>query len=48
MKNMLKRFKPSCFEDLVILVSMFRPGPLQYLDGVIDVKNHLDAEKAGK
>lgn len=39
MKNMLKRFKPDCFEDLIILVSMFRPGPLQYLDGVIDVKN---------
>ena len=39
MKAMLKRFKPTCFEDLIILVSMFRPGPLQYLDGVIDVKN---------
>lgn len=39
MKTMLKRFKPACFEDLIILVSMFRPGPLQYLDGVIDVKN---------
>lgn len=39
MKTMLKRFKPECFEDLIILVSMFRPGPLQYLDGVIDVKN---------
>lgn len=39
MKQMLKRFKPSCFEDLIILVSMFRPGPLQYIDGVIDVKN---------
>lgn len=39
MKNMLKRFKPDSFEDLIILVSMFRPGPLQYLDGVIDVKN---------
>ena len=39
MKQMLKRFKPECFEDLILLVSMFRPGPLQYLDGVIDVKN---------
>lgn len=39
MKTMLKRFKPTCFEDLIILVSMFRPGPLQYLDGVIEVKN---------
>lgn len=39
MKQMLKRFKPSSFEDLIILVSMFRPGPLQFLDDVIDVKN---------
>ncbi|MBP3278169.1 MAG: DNA polymerase III subunit alpha [Butyrivibrio sp.] len=39
MKSMLKRFKPTCFEDLIILVSMFRPGPLQYLDDVIEVKN---------
>ena len=39
MKSMLKRFRPESFEDLIILVSMFRPGPLQYLDGVIDVKN---------
>lgn len=39
MKQMLKRFKPSSFEDLIILVSMFRPGPLQYLDDVIAVKN---------
>ncbi len=39
MKAMLKRFRPESFEDLIILVSMFRPGPLQYLDGVIEVKN---------
>ncbi len=39
MKAMLKKFRPETFEDLIILVSMFRPGPLQYLDGVIDVKN---------
>lgn len=38
MKNMLKRFNPESFDDLVILVAMFRPGPLQYIDGVIDVK----------
>lgn len=39
MKQMLKRFQPENFEDLIILVSMFRPGPLQYLDDVIDVKH---------
>ena len=39
MKSMLQRFVPSSFEDLIILVSMFRPGPLQYIDDVIDVKH---------
>lgn len=38
MKSILTRFKPTCFEDLIILVSMFRPGPKQFIDGVIDVK----------
>ena len=28
MKAMLKRFRPESFEDLIILVSMFRPGPI--------------------
>ena len=44
MKQMLKRFRPESFEDLIILVSMFRPGPLQYLDGVIEVKNGKEPE----
>lgn len=39
MKAMLQRYKPDCFEDLVLLVAMFRPGPLQYLDDVISVKS---------
>ena len=39
MKQMLKKFRPERFEDLIILNSMFRPGPEQYLDSVCDVKN---------
>lgn len=39
MKEMLKRFGPTCFEDIILLVAAFRPGPLQYLDDVIEVKN---------
>ena len=44
MRAMLKRFRPENFEDLIILNSMFRPGPLQYLDDVIAVKNGKPAE----
>lgn len=38
MKNMLKQFKPGSIDDLVLLVAMFRPGPLQFLPDVIKVK----------
>lgn len=39
MKSMLKEFKPTCFEDLIILVACYRPGPMQYLEDIIAVKN---------
>ena len=39
MKNMLKKFRPSRFDDIVLLNAAFRPGPKQYLDGIIEVKN---------
>lgn len=39
MKSMLRRFKPDSIEDLLLLVAMYRPGPMQYMDHVIAVKN---------
>lgn len=39
MKDMLRRFKPDCFEDLIILIAMYRPGPMQYMERVIATKN---------
>ncbi len=39
MMSMLQRFKPNTFEDMILLVAMYRPGPLQYMDEVINVKN---------
>lgn len=39
MKSMLKDFKPTCIEDLIILVACYRPGPMQYLSDIIEVKN---------
>ena len=29
MKDLIKRLQPDCFEDIVSLVALFRPGPLQ-------------------
>lgn len=34
MKNLIKRLQPDCFEDIVALVALFRPGPLQ--SGMVD------------
>lgn len=39
MKNMLKDFKPTCFEDIILLVACYRPGPMQYLENIINIKN---------
>lgn len=39
MKKMLCRFSPDCFEDIILLVAAYRPGPMQYLDDIIDIKN---------
>ncbi|TNE78713.1 MAG: DNA polymerase III subunit alpha, partial [Gammaproteobacteria bacterium] len=34
MKDLIKRVEPNCFEDIVALVALFRPGPLQ--SGMVD------------
>ena len=34
MKDLIKRVEPGCFEDIVALVALFRPGPLQ--SGMVD------------
>lgn len=39
MRSMLQQFRPNSFEDLILLVAAYRPGPMQYLDGIISVKN---------
>lgn len=39
MKDMLLKFRPTCFEDLILLVAAYRPGPKKYLENIIDVKH---------
>lgn len=39
MKQMLRRFKPTSIEDIILLVAAFRPGPMQFLDDIIAVKH---------
>ena len=41
MKELIKRLQPDCFEDIIALVALFRPGPLQsgMVDNFIDRKH---------
>ncbi len=34
MRDLIKRLRPDCFDDIVALVALFRPGPLQ--SGMVD------------
>ena len=41
MKELIKNLRPDCFEDIIALVALFRPGPLQsgMVDNFIDRKH---------
>lgn len=39
MKQMLRQAHPTCIEDVIILISMYRPGPMDFLDDLIQVMN---------
>ncbi|RPH54959.1 MAG: DNA polymerase III subunit alpha, partial [Lysobacterales bacterium] len=43
MKDLIRRLQPDCFEDIIALVALFRPGPLQ--SGMVD---DFIARKHGK
>ena len=38
MRNMLKQFKPKTIDELILLVAVYRPGPLQYLKEILSNK----------
>lgn len=38
MRKMLRSFKPTCFEDVVLLVAAYRPGPMEFIPEIIKVK----------
>lgn len=40
MKGMLREANPTCLEDLIALVSLYRPGPMDYIPKYIDQKAH--------
>ena len=43
MMDALKRMKPTCIEDIVALVALYRPGPMENIPKYCEVKNELSA-----
>jgi len=43
MMDALKRMKPTCIEDIVALVALYRPGPMENIPKYCEVKNGLSA-----
>lgn len=41
MKSMLQQFGPDSFEDLILLLAAYRPGPMEYIPQMIAVKHGL-------
>ncbi len=41
MMDALKRMKPTCIEDIVALVALYRPGPMENIAAYCDVKNGI-------
>lgn len=39
MKGMLRSLRPTRFGDLVLAVSVYRPGPMQFIDAICECKN---------
>ena len=43
MMDALRRMKPTCIEDIVALVALYRPGPMENIPTYCEVKNGLRA-----
>lgn len=39
MKRYLKELKPTAFEDIIAMVALYRPGPMQWIEDFIDRKH---------
>ena len=43
MKRYLRELKPSVFEDIIAMVALYRPGPMQFIDSFIKRKHGEEA-----
>lgn len=42
MKSVLKRLKPTIFEDIVAVNALYRPGPMDFIDTYVKRKNNVE------
>jgi DNA polymerase III alpha subunit len=47
MKDILRKFQPECFEDVILLNASYRPGPMQFIPEIIAEKWYRKAIKNG-
>nr|WP_303180705.1 DNA polymerase III subunit alpha [Lachnoclostridium phocaeense] len=45
MRKMLRDFQPNSFEDLILLVAAYRPGPMRYIPDMIAIKHGKEAPR---
>ena len=43
MRNFMKELRPSCFEDIIAGISLYRPGPMEFIPAYIKGKNEPSA-----
>lgn len=43
-KNVLKRLKPDCIEDIISVISLYRPGPMDQIPRYIENKNRKEVK----
>lgn len=39
MRQLLRQFRPQTIEDLILILSIYRPGPMQYVQSIIQNRN---------
>ena len=39
MRAVLRKLKPNCFNDLVAVLALYRPGPMDNIDEYIERRN---------
>ena len=42
MKSLLVKMKPKCFEDIIVAISLYRPGPMQSISVYLKNREHPD------